>query len=678
MIRGVVKISAPITFMLLLLLCVPVPSVADEFDDELEDEFALLQEEDIVLTAAKHKQKIGFSPSAVIVITRRQIEESGATTLIDLLRRYPPIHVYEFDPFYPTAELRGAKNVLLMLDGRELNLEIFAEPFWVLIPVGLHEIERIEIVLGPNSALYGANAVVAVVNIVTRRPGRDFNVDLSVAAGQHGTTMIEGILGGGVGPVAVQGSFGIDRADSWMDRDRVSKDLKRANLKLRLDLPDGAAKVSGGLMSGRGRAFGMMGYMNYKESLAAYAKAELETGGLKTRAYWYAVRVLIDIDIDLKLSGTDIVLGTVPTVDLGGDTFHLDAQYNLEPFENNLLIAGADFRFVSFRTDQMVDPEIEEYRFGLFLHDEHRFAEKLLLTVGARFDWNSTTDPAVSPRGALVYNPGGEHFLRLSGSTAFRKPTILETHGDFKVDENPVFPEIGTLFEDPDYGIGNPDLANVIMTMIELGYRGSLLEKSLRLGADVYFGLNRNWIFFFTNVQYDNFNRIDLKNSRIGFDNLGRDFNIVGVELSIEGNPLDELTLFFRGSFRHKYLVEDNSRDMGTPRFLATGGGTLRLPFGLTAHLACTFVDERYDEIRDPESILSASIPLEIPRRMYLLGALSRRIEIAKSKVDLGFSFFFPLGGRFREKAGVLTPDGSNYGGELIGRRVMLTARLLY
>ena len=58
-------------------------------DISLEEELEFLAEEDVVLAAAKHKQKIGFSPSAVIVITRKDIEESGATCFMDLLRLYP-------------------------------------------------------------------------------------------------------------------------------------------------------------------------------------------------------------------------------------------------------------------------------------------------------------------------------------------------------------------------------------------------------------------------------------------------------------------------------------------------------------------------------------------------------------------------------------------------------------
>jgi len=113
------------------------PAHAQEDEDSaFEDEFALLEDQDIVLSAAKHKQKTGFSPAAVIVITRREIEASGAVDLMDLLRRYPAVFVYEFDPMYPTAAIRGTYRVMMMLDGREVNLELFVAPFYAMLPVG--------------------------------------------------------------------------------------------------------------------------------------------------------------------------------------------------------------------------------------------------------------------------------------------------------------------------------------------------------------------------------------------------------------------------------------------------------------------------------------------------------------------------------------------------------------
>jgi len=671
-----------------LCALLPLASPADEppdlseIDEEaaLMNEFALLQEEDIVLTAAKHKQKAGFSPSAVIVIRRQEIQDSGATTLLELLRRYPAVNVYMFDPLYPTAEIRGSLQVLVLLDGREANLEIFVSPFFAIIPVTLQQIERIEIVLGPNSALYGANAVSAVINIITRSPGNAFHGDLYLAAGQHGSTIVTGLVEGGAGPVALQGSFRIDRADSWIAQDYLAKDVAHANGKLRLELPGGSLAAEGGVLAASGKIFSLMGYMEFEKADIFHAKVDLELGDLKARAYWYGLRSIFSVDIDLVHSDLGLTLATIPPIELDGDTFQAEVQYDLEPFEGNLLIAGVDFRFNHYRSDQLTDPVTEEFRAGLFLHDEHRLGERFLLTLGARIDWNSKTELAISPRAALVYNPSGDHFLRASAGTGFRKPTLLESSFNVKVDANPAFEtEIKKLFEEK--GLSNPNLENQIITAVELGYRGALLDRRLRLGADAYLGLYRNWISFRTDIRFrpPPFQmQIDMESSTVGYDNRGDENNIIGVNFFAEAEPHNDLTLFLRGELRHRWLTKDNSRHVGTPRLLASAGGTWRLPAGLTVHLACIYVDGKTDSIRDPESILASPRTADLPPRFYMLGALTYHIPAGASRLELGLSLFNPFGGRFREKVGVRAPDGSNYGGEFIGTRAMLTARFLY
>jgi outer membrane receptor protein involved in Fe transport len=648
----------------------------DELDDLLDDELELLADQDVVVSAAKHKQKLGFSPSAVIVITRKEIEESGATTLLDLFRRYPAIHVFEFDPLYPTLHVRGSYRALLMIDGREVNIDILVPPFYSLIPVGLNDIERIEVVLGPNSSLYGANAVAVVFNIVTRKPTSDFKTDLSISAGQHGTTSFSGLFEGGYGPWALQVTGGIERANSWMTNDQLSKDLKRINITTVLPFNDGELILNGGVVEGTGRLWGILGYLDFENFFLPHAKVEFNYGKLKTRAYWYGLRSVFDLELDLVHPALNDSLGSMPTFHMAGDTAHIECQYDLNLFENNFMIIGSDFRYTIYRSQQFVDPEIEEYRVGVFAHDEHRFSERIVLTLGARFDWNNKTSWAISPKAALVYNPADEHYLRISGGTAFRKPTLSETSANFIVDENPAFPEIEELFE--EQGLSNSNLENELLISGEIGYRAWLLERALRLSTDLYFALDRDRIAFVNDVRYDQFGRIDLVNSNLGYENLGRDSNIVGLNIKIEGEPLDMLTLFIRGEFRYHWFDSDGQREEATSPITAAAGATLRLPSGLTAHVVYIYVHGRYDSLRDPQSVLAPELTTDLSSESFLMANLNYRIELGSSKLDLGLNFFNPFGGRFREIHGVFTSDLANYGGELLGTRFLATARFQY
>ncbi|MBW1808450.1 MAG: TonB-dependent receptor [Deltaproteobacteria bacterium] len=671
-------------FILIVLLFPQICLAEEQEKDELFDEFAFLQEQDIVLSAAKHKQKIGFSPAAVIVITRQEIEKSGANDLIELLRRYPAVHAYVTDPIYPATMIRGTIRVLLMVDGREVNVEFYTAPFYGLVPVAIDDIERIEIVLGPNSALYGANAVSAVINITTQKPAPGFHTRLRLAAGQHGNTILGGMVGGGWDPLTFQGSVQIDKADSWMESGLTLKDLIRSNLTISYSLENGSISASAGLLDGGGRLFGVMGYMDFTKMIMAYSMLDFdydfEYGDFKFKTYWYGLRT--DFTVDFAMyhpSAPGVSLGTVPPFTLRGDTLHSEAQYDIELFEGNLLITGLDFRYTYYQSDQLVEPELTQYRFGIFVHDEQLLFDKLMLTASFRFDYNSVTNPAISPRGAIIYNPDGDHFIRLSAGSAFRKPTMIETSANFTIDGNPSFPEIKELFETK--GISNADLSNESLTGIELGYRGTLLEKALRISADIYFNMNRNWISFLTDIRFrpPPFNmQIDIDNSRVGYENSGDDFNIFGVNIGIEGEPIDNLTLFLRGEYRYEYFTKDERKAPKTPEYLFTAGGTWRLPFGLTVHLALSHVAPRKDDIGNPQSVLEASSWQQLPAVTLVMANLNYRLEFGDSKLDLGLSFFNPFGGRFREKAGVETQDGSNYGGEVLGTRAMLSARLRY
>jgi outer membrane cobalamin receptor len=649
-----------------------LPDAARELFDRVGAQLGL-QIRDRVTVAARHAQPITESPSTVIVITRKDIEESGATSLVELLRRYPAVHVYAGDPCYPAMMIRGTIRVLVLVDGREVNLEFWVAPFYELIPVGPEEIERIEIVLGPNSALYGANAVSAVFNIQTRKPSTGLHTRFFTVAGEHGSTNLGGALEGGTGPLSLQGTFRIEQVDSWMERGLSAKEMIKTNLAAGLQIGEGELIARGGLVAGSGRMDGALGFMELKDMLTAHVQADFLWRDLKARAYWYGLRGGFDIDMDLYHPDTGMELGSTPTFELVVDTFQVEGQYEFSLFENNLAIAGGDFRLTTLSCEQLVTTDISENRVGLFLHDEHRFSNKVMLTIGARFDVNDKTDAAISPRAALVYKPVKDHFLRISGARAFRKPTLLESSALFRI--NTTYPEMKVLFEEK--GVGNPDLRNEILTGVEIGYRGSFLDQALRVGADAFFNFNRDWISFKADFKFREFGQIDLDNTSIGYRNSDDDFNIVGVNFFVEGEPARALTLFFRGEYRYEWYVSSGEASK-VPRYLGSAGGILRLPFGLTIHLAMVHVAAREDDVRDPLSSLEPAIWQELPSLTYLLAAFSYRLQAGPTRIDLGLSLFNPFGGHFREKAGLEGPDGANYGGELLGPRAMFMARMMY
>jgi len=249
-------------FWVLSFLLAPVIAQAtaleEEQDVEFEEEFELLQDSDVVFSASKYEQKVGFSPSAVVVITRKDIEESGATTLMDLLRHYPATHVYESDPIFPSLDVRNNYRVVLMIDGREVNHEFFVSPFFAILPVEIQQIERIEIVIGPNSAIYGANAVAAVINIFTRQPEDKPLLEAAIQGGETGWSELDLMVMVGAGPLAARISAGSGRSNAWMERQKPAKEVWRFDAYGQLELGRAVISMDSGFSLASGKFWGMI------------------------------------------------------------------------------------------------------------------------------------------------------------------------------------------------------------------------------------------------------------------------------------------------------------------------------------------------------------------------------------------------------------------------------------
>ncbi len=181
---------------LLFMFLLPRTSTAiEELDKELELDLYFTEEE-IVTSASRHAQDIGMSPSAITVITREDIEASGATTFADLIRLVPGLDVIigTFGVTSQSARMernRGNNRILLLLDGIELNVELMGFPIQEMQVCSLDEIERIEVIRGPGSFLYGSNALAGVINIITRPIPDKTSARVGISGGEINTRILD-------------------------------------------------------------------------------------------------------------------------------------------------------------------------------------------------------------------------------------------------------------------------------------------------------------------------------------------------------------------------------------------------------------------------------------------------------------------------------------------------------
>ena len=132
-------------------------------------------EETVIVTASKVETALVNAPATVSVISSATIAASSTQSYAELLRAVPGTNVSQTSARDINITSRGATSTLstsqlALLDGRSLYLDFFGFVAWDFLPVNLNEVKQIEVVRGPASAVWGANALTGVVNIITKSP----------------------------------------------------------------------------------------------------------------------------------------------------------------------------------------------------------------------------------------------------------------------------------------------------------------------------------------------------------------------------------------------------------------------------------------------------------------------------------------------------------------------------
>jgi len=167
-----------------LLLVMVALTAAPSVGQSLEyGRFEGLFDEPVTMSATGKPERVSDTPVTMDVITADEIKRSGARDIPTLLKILPGVDVYNGSPGTEEVAMGGyiqsiGARILVMLNGRQIYLGSFGAVFWSSLPVELDEIRQIEVIRGPQSALYGFNAVDGVINIITLDPAED---DISVA-----------------------------------------------------------------------------------------------------------------------------------------------------------------------------------------------------------------------------------------------------------------------------------------------------------------------------------------------------------------------------------------------------------------------------------------------------------------------------------------------------------------
>lgn len=280
------------------------PSIA-----ETPRELLLFQDIPTVFTVSKREQPVTDSPSAVSIITAEDIKASGVTNIPDALRMVGGVDVMAISASDVNINIRGfnkdmSHKLLVLIDGRSVYLDFTGIVLWESLPINLEEIERIEVVKGPGSAVWGANAYSGIINIVTKSPKTIKGNTASLTVGELNTSIGSIVHAGRVKDTSYRLSAGWKEANNWSennwggnkerDENDMAMEVKRGNFTVVKDLDlKSNITISGGAVNGTGEVLSAMDVFK-RNSTDSYLKVDYERDWLSFRGYWNNLRTNID------------------------------------------------------------------------------------------------------------------------------------------------------------------------------------------------------------------------------------------------------------------------------------------------------------------------------------------------------------------------------------------------
>jgi vitamin B12 transporter len=422
--------------------------------------------DEVVVTATKTEKELKDVTQSVTVITGDEIRKSGATSVAEAVQNAVGVTINDNGPqgALQTISIRGASyaQVLVLLNGMRMNSPRDGGVDLSALPVALDDIERIEIVRGPSSALYGADAVGGVMNIITKRPTQAVS-RIGGAIGSHGYDNI--LVSTSGKDSGIRYSISGDRETS--DGYRLNSDLRQwiGNGRIGYDLSAASSlDLTANYIS---KENGVPGAIQFPSPNAR----QLERDAI----YGITYRLKVGKELDLKISGYQDQ-NTLEYQDPDfftnskHDTTSRDGEAQMTWLLNswNLLTFGYESRRSDLdSTDAGIHAASNE---AAYMQDEISIGDSLIVVIGDRYDKHSIYGDKASPRASARYLiKGTGTIFRASAGKSFRPPTFNDLYWP-----SSFFIDSGTTFITQ----GNPNL----IPESAREYEGSI-EQSLGKGS---------------------------------------------------------------------------------------------------------------------------------------------------------------------------------------------------
>ncbi|WP_144391474.1 TonB-dependent receptor plug domain-containing protein [Pleionea sediminis] len=483
----------------ILLIALTHTSHTLSFEDSLELEDGVFDQSlPIVLSATRLKQPKSETPAAVTVIDHETISQMGFRTLAEIFRLVPGMYVgyergHQPEIGYHTLAGENSRHLQVLIDGRSIYQPALARILWKDIPIDLQKISRIEIIRGPNTALYGANSYLAVINIITFHPEDRLGGLASITHGNHG------INDGQVNYTQNSGNFSFDVTAGYhsddgfeIDRndekrfDKYDTQLLNADFKWQqsnndyfrfefgiaesekqvddlddseitdfhpLDLTNGFAQFSFAKSTSLKTEFKTQAFIsrtNIEENWISCLPALF----LSTELYdlydldpAYTVSVISnlpapptptgdpEIDAQTQLVIQRLLNGGAETVcgtanqDMKEHRFDFETQMTTQ-LESSRIVAGLSYRNDKAKSESYFSGTTSKDIWRLFSNWELSPAESWRINLGGMYEKDNLVGSTLTPRAAVNWLYEANQSLRIIYSKANRSPDLFEFDND--------------------------------------------------------------------------------------------------------------------------------------------------------------------------------------------------------------------------------------------------------
>jgi iron complex outermembrane receptor protein len=453
-----------------LLLATPVSVAAQEACDGSRQQASQTSEptaggDTIVVmpveTPSRREQRLIDSPVTVSVVQADAIERAPAQGVTDLMRMVPGVNVAQTSARDVNVTVRAAtgtlaNSTLVLFDNRSIYQDFFGFVMWDFIPVDPLQIEKIEVIRGPASAVWGANAMTGVVNIITKTPrelAREAETRVSIQFGQFDRTRDDQDFDGG-GLFAINAThaqaptkqFAFKLSGGLLTQEAFLRPLgtirdattptpyppyqNRGTTQPKLDaradyeFENGTQLIlSAGIAGTEGIIHSGLGPLDIKSgSTFKYGLVSYERRVLKLRLFVNSLdgesELLLPRDADGQI--------LEPTFE--NQAYDVEFSNMNSPGTKHYVSYGGNFR--GNRFDLSLAPSgSSRVEGGAYIQDEITLSDRVLWTIGGRVDRLGALDHAVwSPRTTLLMKPHPRHAVRMSFNRAFRAPSFINSY----------------------------------------------------------------------------------------------------------------------------------------------------------------------------------------------------------------------------------------------------------